>query len=183
MPMQPSPRADTSRLLLPNLRFCIVSPFCCFGPNHLVSNPERIPFALLNGFEAEGNGCVSCRADTDKDGPRSCRRVRGRDERLILREVLLHRRATANPGIAVQLRTRCLVLAVARDCVQSCAVDLPVHRREHVTNDIRPHCGPFRRESGGVLFIADLMTPAQTHRNVSSRSRWNDRTETSPCVD
>ena len=67
---------------------------------------------------------------SNKDGPRSCRRVRARDERLILREVLQHRRATANPGIAVQLRTRCLVLAVARDSVQSCAVDLPVQRRE-----------------------------------------------------
>src|SRR5260221_527473 len=177
MPMQPSPRADTSRLLLPNLRFCIVSPFSSYGPNHLVSNPERITSALLNG------DVIGFCSSSDKHGPRSCRRVRGRDERLILREVLLHRRSTANPGIAVQLRTRCLVLAVARDCVQSCAVNLPVHRREHVTNDIRPHCGLFRRESGGVLFIADLMTQAQTHRNVSSRSRWNDRTETIPCVD
>src|SRR5579859_928687 len=26
MPMQPNPRADTSRLLLPSLRFCIVAP-------------------------------------------------------------------------------------------------------------------------------------------------------------
>ena len=68
-----------------------------------------------------------------------------RDERLILCEVLLHRRATANPGIAVQLRSRCLVLALARDYVKSCAVDLPVHRREHVTNNIRSHYGPFRR--------------------------------------
>jgi hypothetical protein len=41
------------------LRFCIVSPFSCRGPNHLVSNPERITSALLNGFEPEGNGCVS----------------------------------------------------------------------------------------------------------------------------
>src|SRR5260221_11763941 len=68
MPMQPSPRADTSRLLLPNLRFCIVSPFCCFGPNHLVSNPDRITFALLTGFEPEGNGCVSGRARTVQNG-------------------------------------------------------------------------------------------------------------------
>jgi hypothetical protein len=70
---------------------------------------------------------------------RSCRRVRGGDERLILREVLLHRRATANPGIAFQLRSSCLVLGFVHNCAQSCAVDLPVYRGEHVTYDIRFH--------------------------------------------
>jgi len=38
-------------------------------------------------------------------------------------------------------------------------VDLSVHRREHVTNDIRSHCGPFRRESGSVLFIGNFFHP------------------------
>ena len=42
---------------LPQL-FRIASPFIG-GPNHLVSNPERITPALLYGFEPEGNGCVS----------------------------------------------------------------------------------------------------------------------------
>ena len=32
MPMQPRPRADTSRLLFPNLRFCIVSTPEEFAP-------------------------------------------------------------------------------------------------------------------------------------------------------
>ena len=38
------------------------------GPNHLVSNPERITSALLNGFEPERNGSVSRRAHTVEDG-------------------------------------------------------------------------------------------------------------------
>src|SRR5260370_30811897 len=36
--MQPSPIADTSRLLFPSLRFCIVSPSACFS--HLQTKVE-----------------------------------------------------------------------------------------------------------------------------------------------
>jgi hypothetical protein len=55
----PGSRERESVCVSQYLRFCIVSPFSCRGPNHLVSNPERITSALLNGFEPEGNGCVS----------------------------------------------------------------------------------------------------------------------------
>src|SRR3954452_5156551 len=44
IPMQPSPSAETSRLLLPSLRFCIVTPFAddC-SHNKAQKAQERIP--------------------------------------------------------------------------------------------------------------------------------------------
>src|SRR5436309_5416328 len=43
-PMQPRPRAETSRLLFPSLRFCIISPDCECGQMH--ESKHRVP-----GFE------------------------------------------------------------------------------------------------------------------------------------
>jgi len=65
-----------------------------------------------------GDG-IGFRPPGNKDGPRPCRRVRGRDKWLIFCKVLLHRRATTNPSISVQLRPGCLILTLARDCAQS----------------------------------------------------------------
>src|SRR6266852_3571387 len=45
IPMQPSPIADTSRLLFPSLRFCIVSPSGCFS--HLQTRVERRGTGIL----------------------------------------------------------------------------------------------------------------------------------------
>jgi hypothetical protein len=69
------------------------------------------------------------------------RRVRGRDERPGLREVPLHRRAAAHPGVAAERRPGLLVLAPAGDGAEGRAVDLPVDGREHVADDARPHGG------------------------------------------
>ncbi len=44
--MQPSPIADTSRLLFPSLRFCIVSPFGVRFP-HLKAKAERRGTGIL----------------------------------------------------------------------------------------------------------------------------------------
>src|SRR6266404_2022298 len=46
IPMQPSPIADTSRLLFPSLRFCIVSPFGVRFP-HLKAKAERRGTGIL----------------------------------------------------------------------------------------------------------------------------------------
>src|SRR6266700_2842541 len=39
--MQPSPTAETSKLLFPNLRFCISSPLTVSGPNRFLSNRDH----------------------------------------------------------------------------------------------------------------------------------------------
>ena len=77
--MQPNQIAETSRLVLPSLRFCIVSPFSCFEPDHLVSNPEHITSALLYGFEPEGNGSLSRRPHTVEDGRNVVASIDARD--------------------------------------------------------------------------------------------------------
>src|SRR6266478_4935831 len=45
IPMQPSPIADTSRLLFPSLRFCIVSPSGRLS--HLEATAERLGTGIL----------------------------------------------------------------------------------------------------------------------------------------
>ena len=51
----------------------------------------------------------------------------------------LHVRATADPSVAFELRAGGLVLALPDDCIESVAVDLSIHRREHVADDIGFH--------------------------------------------
>src|ERR1700682_6196064 len=49
MPMQPRPRADTSKFLFPSLRFCIGCPLGGLGPGSAVFVRRAVP---ANGWEA-----------------------------------------------------------------------------------------------------------------------------------
>src|SRR5260221_684091 len=74
----------------------------------------------------------------DENGLRPGGRDRGGDKRRVLRKVL-HRRAAANPGIAFELRAGGVIIALPGDCIESVAVDLSIHGREHVADDIWFH--------------------------------------------
>src|SRR5258707_5972958 len=94
------------------------------------------PLQLAERVERDGIGLC---AAGDENGLRPGGRDRGGDERRVLRKVLLHRRAAANPGIAFELRAGGVILALPGDCIESVAVDLSIHGREHVADDIWFH--------------------------------------------
>jgi hypothetical protein len=82
---------------------------------------------------------IGLREDKNPKELGSGRRVRGGDEQLILRKMLLHRRATADPSVPFELRAGGVVLALRDDYIESVAVDLSIHGREHVADDIGVH--------------------------------------------
>ena len=102
------------------------------------------------------------------DGLRSCGCVRGSDEWFVLREVLLHRYAAAEPCVAAELCCNSLVLSLPRYLLESLAVDLAVHRGKHVTDNVGSHrahevacaCCGSRQRAGG--------TPSQVRKARTS---------------
>src|SRR4051812_33247997 len=86
----------------------------------------------------DGDG-VRLSATCDERRLRTSWSLRHRDKWLVLREVLLHRRSAADPGIAVEGIAGFLVQPFRCDRAERAAVDLSVDRREHVTDDVRFH--------------------------------------------
>src|SRR5207253_1997787 len=138
MPMQPSPRAETSKPLFPSVRFCIVFSFInCGGktPPLVGGEQSRLPLPVGTNLRSD---------------PKSCRCF-----------LLPRRRMEQQPPSPSTSRTRSLS---RNDCRQ----DLQVQTRPHprTGNTVRSVCGvsPLGMELGVGAKAISLQTDGQDPR-------------------
>jgi hypothetical protein len=95
------------------------------------------PQQLAAGVDAHG---VALGVAGDEYGLRAGALLRPGNEGSLLREVLLHRGAAADPAVPLQSLAGGFVVSVRQDSAERLAIDLSVDGRGHVTDDPRlPH--------------------------------------------
>ena len=129
-----APGHDVGDLLLPQRREVLVrGPLADDADQVVAVEIPAGPAELSRGVHGDGVGLGLSR---DVDRPRPGRRSRLRCDHPV-GEVLLHRRAAADPGVAVERLARGLVLARVRHG-RDRRVDPAVDRRHHVADDVWP---------------------------------------------